>query len=213
MKRLVKLGITIALGLGLTLGESARALSGPTVKTNNTGTLVTTQPTVILDNFSKYGMEKTQEFPFTVEVNGLSYTLHKMMIFPVNSPDAMSLIKNYQFTNVDEMGEAKYIAWTKITIKNNSSNTIQRSPSSLNQKWSYNFAYHYTGMAYPIFSRIIKHTYNSSEVLRNFILKPGASLNTYQALSIMTEPKTSVTLSVNYNGATKIKTIAKSTDK
>lgn len=89
---------------------------------------------IMRDNLAKYGLVKEVELPVTIEKEGFSYTLEKIMIYESSSPTAQSLIKKYGY-----YGDKKYFIWTKITIQNNSKSVVQFSSKDLSDKWRLNF--------------------------------------------------------------------------
>lgn len=136
------------------------------------------------DNLFKFGLKKEMDLPVTVSAGGLSYTLHKIMIYDFNSSDAKSLRKKYEYLDTTgSLTNPKYFIWTKITITNNSQKTVQQNYRDLDSKWRLSFDDSRNKgegqMPRPIAK---KYEDNSKEALFNYILKPGESLTTYQAL-------------------------------
>ncbi|MFP4976085.1 hypothetical protein ACE6ED_11845 [Paenibacillus sp. CN-4] len=133
---------------------------------------------VMTDNLSKYGLKKDMELPVTVEAGGLSYTLHKVMIYDFNSKDVQVLRKKFNYAASSGMFvNPKYFIWTKITIKNNSKSTIDNMNGST--KWSLQTMDMKRFDPVRSFSKIGK--VNDKEALNSFKLKPNESLTTYQA--------------------------------
>lgn len=143
----------------------------------------TTATPVMMDNLFKYGLKKDVELPVTATAGGLSYTLHKIMIFDFDSTTAKTLRKQYDYDDYDYGGiivDPEYFIWTKITITNKSEKTVQRGVSDMIYKWRIFFKD--GGEAHPALPTKMRLVPNSKEALRNFTLKPGQSLTTYQAL-------------------------------
>lgn len=143
----------------------------------------TTATPVMMDNLFKYGLKKDVELPVTATAEGLSYTLHKIMIFDFDSTTAKALRKQYDYDDYDYGGiivDPEYFIWTKITITNKSEKTVQRGVSDMIYKWRIFFKD--GGEAQPALPTKMRLVPNSKEALRNFTLKPGQSLTTYQAL-------------------------------
>lgn len=166
--------VSAVLGMGGIAGvETANAAVAPAAST------ATAKP--VMDNLSSYGLKKDVELPVTVSAGGLSYTLHKIMIFDFDSTAAMALRNKYQYTPYAEvLSDPEYFVWTKITIANNSKKTVERSVRDMFYKWRVFFGNE--GEAYPAMPALMRKTPNSKDALRNFTLKPGQSLTTYQAL-------------------------------
>ncbi|AIQ51098.1 hypothetical protein [Paenibacillus sp. FSL R7-0331] len=127
---------------------------------------------IMRDNLAKYGLVKEVELPVTIEKEGFSYTLEKIMIYESSSPTAQSLIKKYGY-----YGDKKYFIWTKITIQNNSKSVVQFSSKDLSDKWRLNFGERsVTDMPQKFYA-----TVNSKEALWTWKLNSGEKLSTYQA--------------------------------
>lgn len=141
----------------------------------------TTATPVMMDNLFKYGLKKDVELPVTATAEGLSYTLHKIMIFDFDSTTAKALRKQYDYDDyAGVLADPEYFIWTKITITNKSQKTVQRGVSDMIYKWRIFFKD--GGEAQPALPTKMRLVPNSKEALRNFTLKPGESLTTYQAL-------------------------------
>lgn len=139
---------------------------------------------IMTDNLLKFGLIKEKDFPITVTSGGLSYTLHKIMIYDINSKEAKALSELYRYPNSTMMIYApKYFIWTKITITNHLKKTISpNSETPYNPKWILSFdASSENGRADAPIPIAKKNESNSKEALYNFKLKPGKSLTTYQA--------------------------------
>lgn len=136
---------------------------------------------VMTDNLSKYGLKKDVELPVTVTAAGLSYTLHKIMIYDFISQTALSLRKQYKYGDISGLiGDPQYFIWTKITITNNSKKTVERSYKDMLYKWNLYFGDGRIADPVVPFSKILEK--NSKEALADFKLKLGESFTTYQAL-------------------------------
>lgn len=134
---------------------------------------------VMTDNLSKYGLKKDMELPVTVEAGGLSYTLHKVMIYDFNSKDAVALKKRFDYPSISALiSKPKYFVWTKITIKNKTKKTIDNMNGR--SSWVLQPSDKKEFDPTDSFSKI--HSINDKEALNTFKLKPGESLTTYQAL-------------------------------
>lgn len=178
-----KTAVKAFLAVALLAGPAAV----PAGDVNAAGVKATAAPTaqstapVMRDNLSKYGLVKDVELPVTVTAGGLSYTLEKIMIYEFNSSSALALRKQYKYGDISGLiASPKYLIWTKITIKNNSKKTVERSYKDILYKWNLSFAD--GGYADPVaaFSQVLVK--NSKEALADFKLKPGEILTTYQAL-------------------------------
>ncbi|MEI2395489.1 hypothetical protein [Paenibacillus phytohabitans] len=128
---------------------------------------------IMRDNLSKYGLVKDVELPVTVEAGGLSYTLEKIMIYDINSETAQSLIKKYGYGSY-----GNYLVWTKITIENKGSKTIQVTANDPNPKWTIRIGD--GGILDPGMPRKKVYDSNSKEALWSYTLKPGQKLSTFQ---------------------------------
>ncbi|WP_339803291.1 hypothetical protein MKY19_12785 [Paenibacillus sp. FSL R5-0744] len=177
LKKILRTSLAVSL-VGLLLesgslqeGKVATAAAAPTT---------TKAPVVMTDNLSKYGLEKEVTFPLTTTVNGLSYTIHKMMIYDIKSADAQALMKKYKYpATVDYYPNAKYFIWTKISIVNNSKSTMGIYARDTNKKWKLVLD---EGKQFePVIPMATLGKFNSKEALWDFILKPGEKLDTYQA--------------------------------
>ncbi|MEK5416272.1 hypothetical protein [Paenibacillus sp. FSL L8-0708] len=177
LKKILRTSLAVSL-VGLLLesgslqeGKVATAAAAPTT---------TKAPVVMTDNLSKYGLEKEVTFPLTTTVNGLSYTIHKMMIYDIKSADAQALMKKYKYpATVDYYPNAKYFIWTKISIVNNSKSTTGVYSKDLNKKWRLMLG---EGKEFePVIPMAKFSEFNSKEAVWAFILKPGEKLDTYQA--------------------------------
>ncbi|WP_410513893.1 hypothetical protein PaeBR_05585 [Paenibacillus sp. BR2-3] len=171
-KTIVKTVMAVTMLLSMVLGQGAGTAAAASVST---------KVPVITDNLSKYGLKKDVELPITVTAGGLSYTLHKIMILDFNSKTALTLRKQYKYTDYSGLiGDPQYFIWTKITITNKSKKTVERSYKDVMYKWS--FYFEDGGFADPVDATSERQNKNSKVALHDFKLKPGESLTTYQAL-------------------------------
>lgn len=166
--------VSAVLGMGGIAGvETANAAVAPAAST------ATAKP--VMDNLSSYGLKKDVELPVTVSAGGLSYTLHKVMIFDYESTAAKALQKQYDFK--DYLGLTpypEYLIWTKITIKNDSKKIVQHGNADMSYKWRIYFENE--NEANPVDAAKESKNINSKAALYDFKLQPGQSLTTYQAL-------------------------------
>ncbi|WHY20555.1 hypothetical protein QNH28_06050 [Paenibacillus sp. G2S3] len=185
MKRVVKATLVATMLFSVVLGQGVVANAEtvtPVVTAKPTTTMepaTTAKPAatpvpIMRDNLSKFGLEKEVELPVTVTAGGLSYTLEKIMIFDAKSKDAQALIKKFKYS-----GEGKYFIWTKITVENNSGNTIKKDYTDLSEKWRLGFGNKLD--AYPTMPRSKDTSVNDKEALWGWKLAPGQKMTTYQA--------------------------------
>ncbi|MBY0013224.1 hypothetical protein [Paenibacillus typhae] len=133
-----------------------------------------TKPAAVMtDNLFKYGLKKDIELPATVTADGFSYTLEKIMIYETKSAAAQALIKKYGFTGTENQ---KYFIWTKITIVNNSTGTVQFNYKDLNEKWRFIFGEE----ALVSMPGKYAEKVNNTEALWSWSLAPGKKLTSYQ---------------------------------
>lgn len=207
-KTMMKSVLAAAMLAGAVVGQGSVSNAAGTTP----AVAAATAAPIMRDNLAKYGLVKDVELPVTVTAGGLSYTLEKIMIYDINSTDAQSLIKKYNYWNLNSFGDSKYLLWTKITITNKTNKIVQRSTKDLNYKWYLNTAKPgANGGAHTLFSGLKEHEMNSKETLLNFVLNPGNSLTTYQALSTKVKP-TLFSISLSFNGVSKFIFIANSAD-
>ncbi|WP_310551318.1 hypothetical protein [Paenibacillus glufosinatiresistens] len=154
--------------------------------------------TPITNNLSKFNLDLQVKLPFTTTVNGLSYTLHKMMIYDVNSKDAKALMKQYGYSSKTTCyPDMKYLIWTKITITNKSKYKMGAYPDDMSEKWSY---YLDDGRNFDKMMPMKEAwTYNSKSALWAYILKPGETITTYQAYALGGE-FTNLRLTTSFKG-------------
>ncbi len=180
VKAILAATMLVSVAIGSVEPTNAAAATTPAPAAGKT----TTPVPVMTDNLSKYGLKKDLELPVTVTAGGLSYTLHKVMIYDFNSKDAKDLRKKYNY--LDSMGmvpNPKYFIWTKITITNKSQKLIQKNFKSISSKWRLFFDSGMNdGEAYMPMPVASKFENNSKKALNDFTLNPGESLTTYQAV-------------------------------
>ncbi|ETT61297.1 hypothetical protein BSK66_27675 [Paenibacillus odorifer] len=165
---------SVVLGNGAITNAAATAKPANTAKPTVTAKPTATPAPIMRDNLSKYGLKKDVELPVTVTAGGLSYTLEKIMIYDAKSKDAQALIKKFNYS-----GEGKYFIWTKITVKNNSGNTIKKDYTDVSEKWRLGFGSQLG--AYPTMPQSKDTSVNDKEALWGWNLKPGQSMTSYQA--------------------------------
>ncbi|BCG56757.1 hypothetical protein [Paenibacillus sp. URB8-2] len=193
-KRFLKISIAAILLAGALLGQNFAYAP--------VSSAATTKPAaVVTNNLSKYGLKSEVSLPLTTTVNGLSYTVHKMMIYDINSTDAKNLMKLYGYANhTDYYQKAKYFIWTKITITNKSKYKMGFYPDDMNPKWSYFLD---DGRSFDVIMPTKRAwTYNDKNALWAYILKPGETLATYQAY-VLGGDLTDIRLSMEFKGSRK----------
>ncbi|MEK5183278.1 hypothetical protein [Paenibacillus sp. FSL P4-0288] len=206
-KGFVKKALVSALLVTAVLGNGS--ITGAAASTPK----ASTAPTVMTDNLFKYGLKKEMDLPVKVVAGGLSYTLHKMMIYDFKSSDAKSLREKYNYQDTTgSLTNPKYFIWTKVTIANNSQKIVQQNWNDLASKWRITFSFKNKGEAEMPFPIAKKYEDNSKEALFNFKLKPGESLTTYQALYYEGDFDF-LTVFLRNNGETKIQYLANDPDK
>lgn len=147
-KTIVRAALTTTMLFSMVLGQNvitnaaavkpvATATPTATSKPTATAKPTATPVPIMRDNLSKYGLKKDLELPVTVTAGGLSYTLEKFMIYDFKSKDAQNLVKKYDYDSFGGLvSNPKYFIWTKITIKNNSKNTVKRSLNDREKLWT-----------------------------------------------------------------------------
>lgn len=170
--RIMKSVLAASMLFSAVLGNGA--IINAAVKPTATTKPAATPAPIMRDNLSKYGLKKDIELPVTVTAGGLSYTLEKIMIYDAQSKDAQALIKKYNYS-----GEGKYFIWTKITVKNNSGNTIKKDYVDVSEKWRLGFGSQ--SGAYPTMPRNKDTSINDKEALWGWKLGPGKQMSSYQA--------------------------------
>ncbi|MFD1775742.1 hypothetical protein [Paenibacillus rhizophilus] len=151
----------------------------PRVATTASTAAKTTVP-VMTDNLSKYGLKKAMNLPVTLSSEGLSYTLHKIMIYDFNSPEVKKLQKLYGFQNgSDVIIVPKYFIWTKVTIKNNTSKMLKGSGADIHRLIPLTFQ---TGeITDPAWPMNLAQKINSKDALWTYRIKPGEQITSYLA--------------------------------
>ncbi|NGM82635.1 hypothetical protein G5B47_09410 [Paenibacillus sp. 7124] len=145
-------------------------------------TTVTAKPAVpvMTDNLFKYGLKKAMNLPVTLSSEGLSFTLHKIMIYDIQSTEVKKLKNLYGFQNgTSIIQDPKYMIWTKVTIQNNTTKTIHGSGNDI---WILLPFYFQDGKnVSPVWPRKLAEKTNSSEALWTYTLKPGQKITSYLA--------------------------------
>ncbi|WP_054943697.1 hypothetical protein [Paenibacillus ihuae] len=189
-KTIIKVGLAAAMLSGAALGQVGSAGAAATATPKPAATVKPSAAPVMTDNFINYGMTKTQNLPATITADGLSYTLHKVMIYDVNSKDARNIWKTYKFLPLNLYPKAKYLVWTKITITNKTARTIRRDMQDLSRKWTVAVDHALNNGDTTLLSPgDPKHPVNSKDLLGYFVLKPNQSLTTYEAYYVKVEPR------------------------
>lgn len=173
-KTMMKSILATTMLFSVVLGNGA-ITNAAAVKPAATAKPTATPAPIMRDNLSKYGLKKDVELPVTVTAGGLSYTLEKIMIFDAKSKDAQTLIKKFNYSS-----EGKYFIWTKITVKNNSGNTIKKNYTDLSEKWSLGFGER-NNTVYLTMPRTKASSPNDKEALWDWSLAPGQQMSSYQA--------------------------------
>lgn len=146
----------------------------------NAATAKPTAAPVMTDNLAKYGMKKAMNLPVTLESEGLSYTLHKVMIYDFKSAEVKNLQKLYGFQNsTGSIDSPKYMIWTKITLANNTNKTIHGGGGDIQRLIPLTFK---DGqITDTIWPRKYASKTNSKEALWTYDLKPGEKITSYLA--------------------------------
>ncbi|MUT67784.1 copper amine oxidase N-terminal domain-containing protein [Paenibacillus sp. NEAU-GSW1] len=126
------------------------------------------------NNFARYGLVQTEEFPVTLKAGSFELTYHDMYIYPVKSVEGKAMEKEFYLNNSD--GAYKYYVKSKITIKNTGTNKISFSASDVSMKYRVtlggrNTAYSIT----PSNTSMIKE-FNSKKYLYQWALDKGESV-------------------------------------
>ncbi|MEK4853937.1 hypothetical protein NST04_29145 [Paenibacillus sp. FSL H7-0756] len=168
-KTAVKAFLAVALLAGPAAG-SAGDVSAAGVKA--------TAAPVMTDNLAKFGLKKAMDLPVTLESEGLSYTLHKIMIYDFKSPEVKKLQKMYGFQNsTDIIDSPKYFIWTKVTLENKTGKILIGSGSDIERIVPLRFK---SGtVTDPIWPRKYAAKTNSAEALWSYNLKPGEKITSY----------------------------------
>ncbi|MNC08299.1 hypothetical protein D3C75_558800 [compost metagenome] len=135
---------------------------------------------VMTDNLAKYGLKKDMELPVTLSSGGFSYTLHKIMIFDVNSKEVVNLKKTYGFQDVGGViQDPKYFIWTKVTIQNNTKKTIHGGGNDIIRL--VRFTFRDGASPDPVWPMKLASKTNSADALWTYDLKPGQKITSYLA--------------------------------
>lgn len=184
-KNILRAALTTTMLLSMVLGQNvitnAAAVTPVTAATPSaTAKPAATPAPIMRDNLSKYGLKKDLELPVTVTAGGLSYTLEKIMIYDFKSKDAQNLVKKYDYESFGGLvSNPKYFIWTKITIKNNSKNTVKRSLNDREKLWT--LSLQGKSQLDTIWPKANVKKLNSKEAYYYYTIKPGEQLSTYQA--------------------------------
>ncbi|MEK3762724.1 hypothetical protein MKZ07_30540 [Paenibacillus sp. FSL P4-0338] len=170
-KTAVKAFLAVAL-----LAGPAAVLAGDV---SAAGVKATAAP-VMTDNLAKFGLKKAMDLPVTLESEGLSYALHKIMIYDFKSPEVKKLQKMYGFQNsTGSIDSPKYLIWTKITLANNTNKTMHGGGSDIQRLIPLTFK---DGqITDTIWPRKYASKTNSKEALWTYNLKPGEKITSYLA--------------------------------
>lgn len=161
-------------------GVSAKSAEGSSVKTIAATTNSTT--TVMTDNLAKYGLKKAVNLPVTVSSGGFSYTLHKIMIYDINSTETKRLTKLYGFPSGGALVSfPKYLIWTKVTIQNNTNKTLHGAGNDIIRIVPFRFQLGASIVIEPIWPKKLAEKTNSTEALWTYTLKPGQKITSYLA--------------------------------
>lgn len=159
-------------------GASAKGLNPSAPRVATAPAAKATVP-VMTDNLFKYGLKKNIELPVTVTAGGLSYTLHKIMIYDIDSKEAKAIRNKYGYGKYsDYFRNPQYFVWTKITIANNSKKVVQRNASDVTDKWFLSMKD--SGALGSAMPRFVADKKNNSSALWSFKLKPGEKLTAYE---------------------------------
>ncbi|MEK8205116.1 hypothetical protein MKX34_05880 [Paenibacillus sp. FSL R5-0636] len=184
-KTIVRAALTTTMLFSMVLGQNVITNAAAVTPVATATPTATAKPTatpvpIMRDNLSKYGLKKDLELPVTVTAGGLSYTLEKFMIYDINSIEAQSLIKLYNYDTFGGLvSKPKHFIWTKITITNNSKKIVKRSLNDQKEKWS--LSLQDGGRIDQIWPKINVKKLNNKEAFYYYTLKPGEQLTTYQA--------------------------------
>lgn len=173
---ILKLAIGVTLLTGTVFGQGVIANAAATA----TATAKPTAAPVMTDNLSKYGLKKAMDLPVTLSSEGLTYTLHKIMIYDFKSAEVKNLQKLYGFQDfTGSIGSPKYFIWTKFTLQNNTKKTMIGGGYDIIRLMPFTFQ---TGkITDPIWPRKLAEKTNSTEALWTYNLKPGEKITSYLA--------------------------------
>ncbi|MGN7762803.1 hypothetical protein [Paenibacillus sp. 22594] len=172
---------------------------------SNAHAAAATPAPIIRDNLFKFGLKKEVELPVTITSGGFSYTLEKLMIYDVKSNDAQALMKKYGYSDRIYKNPTKYMVWTKITLENKGSKTVQFSATDLSLKWF--ITINDKDLQAPTPKNKINKV-NDKEALYTWVLKPGEKLTSYQMYGATKKP-TSISIWTNVGGGFDEKIIVK----
>ncbi|WP_341346851.1 hypothetical protein [Paenibacillus sp. FSL H3-0469] len=170
-KTVVKAFLAVALLAGPAAG-SVGDVSAAGVKA--------TAAPVMTDNLAKFGLKKAMDLPVTLESEGLSYTLHKIMIYDFKSPEVKKLQKLYGFQDFTSIiDRPKYFIWTKVTLENKTNRKMHGGGNDINIIIPFTFK---TGqMTDALWPEKLASKTNSKEALWTYDLKPGEKITSYLA--------------------------------
>lgn len=170
-KRIVKATLAVAMLFSVVLGQGVVA---------NATTDKPTAAPVMTDNLSKYGLNKAMDLPVTLTSEGLSYTLHKIMIYDFKSAEVKNLQKLYGFQDsTGSIDSPKYLIWTKFTLQNNTKKTMIGTGKDIMRVMPFTFQdFKITDAIWP--KKLAEKT-NSTQALWTYNLKPGEKITSYLA--------------------------------
>ncbi|MNV47342.1 hypothetical protein D3C71_1392080 [compost metagenome] len=215
-KRVVEATLVAAMLFSVVLGQGVVAkaetvtsvvTAKPTTSAVPTATVkpIATPVPIMRDNLFKFGLKKEVDLPVTISAGGLTYTLEKLMFYDVKSKEAQSLMKMYGYSDRIYKTPTKYMVWTKITIENKGSKTIQLSAKDPSSKWY--FKIDGNNLIEPAPKNKMLEL-NNTEALWNWVLKPGEKLSSYQMYGSIKDP-VDISINVNIAGDFKEKYIVK----
>lgn len=187
-KTMVKSALAAALLFSAILGQAGGTSAAATVKPTAVPTAKPSakpiaKPTaapVMTDNLAKYGLKKDLDLPVTITSGGLSYTLEKIMIYDINSPEVKQLRKLYGFQDRGIMvTDPKYFIWTKVTLANNTKKKLWGGGIDLQMNILLRFQ---NGeILDAIWPEFKKDKTNDKEALWTYSLAPGEKITSYLA--------------------------------
>ncbi|RJE86926.1 copper amine oxidase N-terminal domain-containing protein [Paenibacillus sp. 1011MAR3C5] len=141
--------------------------------------ITTDDPSVGKHNFASYKQLKVLEnFPIVLDANGLKLTVHEAYLYKADSKEAKDLQRKYDF---QEFYRAKYLVWSKVTLENNTKETVRYDGLDMNQKIEWLTGSGDVGVILLHSSSIKVDKMNGTEVLNGFVLKPGESITSWEA--------------------------------
>lgn len=188
-KSVVKASLAAVMLFSVVLGQSVVANAEAVTPVVSAKPAATAKPTatvkpvatpVMTDNLSKYGLKKAMDLPVTLTSEGLTFTLHKIMIYDFKSPEVKNLQKLYGLQDfTGSIGLPKYLIWTKFTLQNNTNKTMIGGGNDLSILMPFTFQ---TGkITDPIWPKKLAEKTNSIEALWTYKLKPGEKITSYLA--------------------------------